>query len=106
MTSSGREMDPRQGPKINVHKITSTHLTRKLALKFIAHVFVVGHHTPHIHLASMSRDKCSQAFHVSMSPTLSRSTVLQHVKLDVLKMCDGIFLFGTATHTTYSGNPL
>ena len=34
-----------------------------------------------------------------MSPALSRSSVLQHVKLgDVLKICDGRFLFRTATN--------
>ena len=54
------------GKTPDVHKITSTRLTgKKLALRFIASVLLIGHCSLYVHLASTwhhSRDRCSQAF--------------------------------------------
>ena len=55
----------RQDPRHSQHHEYLLRLTgKKLTLRCIAHIFVVGHHPPYVHLASMSHDKCSQAFSV------------------------------------------
>ena len=48
---------------------------KKLALRFIAPVLVIGHHPPYVHLASTwhhSCDRCSQAFPVFRTLPLPR----------------------------------